>query len=165
MILVISKNKKTALDIAEVFYFMGYPAYGTTPHGALSEISTLYRSVIIADPEAIPDDAKFVVKAITQEEHKKAYDAYMAALNEYASENANPADQEKADSEPVYSDANTMLYDIAFLSQKSDEEGNPVDGEFVEALKDPKLHWKGSSNQRVIDVKRTLCEGSVVLWD
>lgn len=40
-----------------------------------------------------------------------------------------------------------------------------VDGEFVEALKDPKLHWKGSSNQRVIDVKRTLCEGSVVLWD
>jgi len=40
-----------------------------------------------------------------------------------------------------------------------------VDGEFVEALKDPKLHWKGSSNQRVIDVKRTLAEGNVVLWD
>ncbi|MBR2431373.1 MAG: winged helix-turn-helix domain-containing protein [Clostridia bacterium] len=60
MILVISKNKKTALDIAEVFYFMGYPAYGTTPHGALSEISTLYRSVIIADPEAIPDVDDYV---------------------------------------------------------------------------------------------------------
>lgn len=40
-----------------------------------------------------------------------------------------------------------------------------VDGEFVEALKDPKLHWKGSSNQRVIDVKRTLAKDSVVLWD
>ena len=28
-----------------------------------------------------------------------------------------------------------------------------VDGEFVEELKDVTLHWKGSSNQRVIDVK------------
>ena len=31
-----------------------------------------------------------------------------------------------------------------------------VDGEFVQELKDNKLLWKGSSNQRVIDVKRTL---------
>jgi anaerobic ribonucleoside-triphosphate reductase activating protein len=28
-----------------------------------------------------------------------------------------------------------------------------VDGKFVESLKDNKLHWRGSSNQRVIDVK------------
>lgn len=31
-----------------------------------------------------------------------------------------------------------------------------VDGEFVIELKDTKLLWKGSSNQRVIDVKETL---------
>ena len=31
-----------------------------------------------------------------------------------------------------------------------------VDGEFVIGLKDTKLLWKGSSNQRVIDVKETL---------
>lgn len=31
-----------------------------------------------------------------------------------------------------------------------------VDGEFVEELKDSKLLWKGSSNQRVIDVQKTL---------
>jgi anaerobic ribonucleoside-triphosphate reductase activating protein len=31
-----------------------------------------------------------------------------------------------------------------------------VDGEFVESCKDEKLLWKGSSNQRVIDVKKTL---------
>lgn len=31
-----------------------------------------------------------------------------------------------------------------------------VDGEFIAALKDVKLLWKGSSNQRVIDVKSTL---------
>ena len=28
-----------------------------------------------------------------------------------------------------------------------------VDGKFVESLKDSKLHWRGSSNQRIIDVK------------
>lgn len=38
-----------------------------------------------------------------------------------------------------------------------------VDGKFVEELKDEKLHWKGSSNQRVIDVKKTLETGNVVL--
>ena len=28
-----------------------------------------------------------------------------------------------------------------------------VDGQFIEELADPKLEWRGSSNQRVIDVK------------
>lgn len=38
-----------------------------------------------------------------------------------------------------------------------------VDGRFVEELKDSNLHWKGSANQRVIDVKKTLEAGEVVL--
>lgn len=38
-----------------------------------------------------------------------------------------------------------------------------VDGEFVAALKDTRLHWRGSSNQRVIDVQRSLLTGDVVL--
>ena len=38
-----------------------------------------------------------------------------------------------------------------------------VDGEFVEALKDANLHWKGSSNQRVIDVQPSLLTGEPVL--
>ena len=38
-----------------------------------------------------------------------------------------------------------------------------VDGEFVLEKKDPSLKWKGSSNQRVIDVPASLREGRVVL--
>ncbi len=38
-----------------------------------------------------------------------------------------------------------------------------VDGAFKEELKDIRLKFRGSSNQRVIDVKRTLAEGKVVL--
>ncbi len=38
-----------------------------------------------------------------------------------------------------------------------------VDGRFEAAQKDTKLHWKGSANQRVIDVKKTLAADGVVL--
>ncbi len=39
-----------------------------------------------------------------------------------------------------------------------------VDGRFVEELKDIRLRFRGSANQRVIDVKRSLESGSVVLY-
>lgn len=40
-----------------------------------------------------------------------------------------------------------------------------VDGEFAAELKDPGLHWRGSSNQRVIDVQPSLLTGTVVLYE
>ncbi|MGN0556798.1 MAG: anaerobic ribonucleoside-triphosphate reductase activating protein [Acutalibacteraceae bacterium] len=39
-----------------------------------------------------------------------------------------------------------------------------VDGEFVEAKKDLHLRFRGSSNQRIIDVKKSLESGETVLW-
>ncbi len=38
-----------------------------------------------------------------------------------------------------------------------------VDGRFIEELKDTKLMWRGSSNQRVIDVKSSLKSNKIVL--
>ena len=40
-----------------------------------------------------------------------------------------------------------------------------VDGPFVEAKKDLALRFRGSSNQRLIDVPKTLKEGKIVLWE
>ena len=40
-----------------------------------------------------------------------------------------------------------------------------VDGEFEVDKKDVNLHWVGSSNQRVIDVQKTLKEGKVILHE
>ena len=39
-----------------------------------------------------------------------------------------------------------------------------IDGKFVEELKDNNLHWKGSSNQNVIDVKKSLRTGEIVIY-
>ena len=38
-----------------------------------------------------------------------------------------------------------------------------VDGRFEKDLLDKKLHWKGSSNQRVINVKESLKSGEIIL--
>ena len=39
------------------------------------------------------------------------------------------------------------------------------DGEFEVDKKDENTHWVGSTNQRVIDVQKTLAEGNVVLYE
>ena len=40
-----------------------------------------------------------------------------------------------------------------------------VDGQYVDELHDPTLKWRGSSNQRVIDVKKTLQNKDIVLYE
>ena len=40
-----------------------------------------------------------------------------------------------------------------------------VDGRFNIDLLDKQLHWKGSSNQNVIDVKNSLAGNKLVLWE
>ena len=40
-----------------------------------------------------------------------------------------------------------------------------VDGHFIEALKDEELHFRGSSNQRIIDVQASLEKGKTIVMD
>ena len=40
-----------------------------------------------------------------------------------------------------------------------------VDGTYKDELNDPTLKWKGSANQRVINVQESMKEGQVVLFN
>lgn len=40
-----------------------------------------------------------------------------------------------------------------------------VDGQYVDELRNPTLKWRGSSNQRVIDVPKSLITGDVITID
>lgn len=40
-----------------------------------------------------------------------------------------------------------------------------VDGEFVQEKKNLSLRFKGSENQRIINVKESLAQGQIVLWE
>ncbi|MDO4966482.1 MAG: FctA domain-containing protein [Lachnospiraceae bacterium] len=68
-------------------------------------------------PEAVPDDAEFVVTEITPQSSDYNYRAYMKALND----NAEMID----DNNESYSDENTLLYDVAFFV--TDEDGNKIE--------------------------------------
>lgn len=40
-----------------------------------------------------------------------------------------------------------------------------VDGEYIDSLQDLSLAWRGSSNQNVIDVKKTLDSNTLIVWE
>ncbi len=40
-----------------------------------------------------------------------------------------------------------------------------VDGKYEEKLRDSKLHWKGSSNQRIIEVKQSKASRKIILHE
>ena len=56
--------------------------------------------------------------------------------------------------EDIPPDADELLQNIDVL----------VDGEYIDDLRDLELQFRGSKNQRIIDVKKTLTEKKIFLW-
>ena len=55
MVLIIDTSKRTAESISDIFYYMGILSKAATPKEALSEISPVYRAVLISNPDTFPD--------------------------------------------------------------------------------------------------------------
>jgi hypothetical protein len=62
MILIINKSRKNARALSDMFYYMGILSYGLTPEEALSEISPIYRAVVIENPSSLPDKKDYVAR-------------------------------------------------------------------------------------------------------
>jgi len=60
MILIIDKSRKNAISVADMFFYMGILAKATTVGESFSEISDIYRAVIILSPETLPDTEDYV---------------------------------------------------------------------------------------------------------
>ncbi|MBR0383057.1 MAG: hypothetical protein IJH71_11565, partial [Eubacterium sp.] len=73
------------------------------------------------EADAVPENAKLVVTPVTKKTEGYNYEAYMKALNE-----------EKADEGEKYTSENTLLYDIAFMANKTDDQGNEIPGAMEE---------------------------------
>ncbi|MGN0364305.1 MAG: hypothetical protein ACI4ET_15875, partial [Bilifractor sp.] len=105
-----SSSSQTEQEKAEAAYTYNDSTY-TYDDSNVTVTATLEK------PDAVPDQAEFKVTQITE---GQAYDAYLAALNDNAGET------------DAYTSDNTLLYDVAFLVQKYDENGNAVEGQKVE---------------------------------
>lgn len=70
--------------------------------------------------------------------------------------------------EDIFTDRNFVLdreaIDYSFRQELVKQADVLIDGPFVDNFKDLNLHWKGSSNQRVIDVKKSLKANKPILY-
>ncbi|MBR4719821.1 MAG: Cna B-type domain-containing protein [Lachnospiraceae bacterium] len=82
------------------------------------EDEDVYVTATLEDPEAVPDDAEFVVTKITSDSNDYNYDAYIEALN-------NSAEEITGEEDAVISDSDVLLYDVAFYVW--DKDGNRVE--------------------------------------
>jgi len=60
MILIVSKSKKNASNVADMFFYMGVLAKGATVAESFSEISDIYRALILLSPESFPDADDYI---------------------------------------------------------------------------------------------------------
>ena len=65
MILIVDKSRKNASSLADMFFYMGVLARGSTVGEAFSEISDIYRAVLIISPESFPDAEDFIKRLRT----------------------------------------------------------------------------------------------------
>ena len=67
---------------------------------------------------------------------------------------------------PVINDINSEQLKMLQMRKELVSKCNVlIDGRYVDELRDISLHWRGSSNQRVINVQETLKQKQIVLWE
>ena len=97
------------------------------------EDSDISVTATLSNADVVPDDAEFKVTQVTPGSGGYNYDAYMQALNENEEAVIGESDGIRATEDgEAFNEKNTLLYDMAFLVDKTDENGNKIENEKVE---------------------------------
>ena len=62
MLLIISRSKRLASALSESFHYMSILSYPVTPKEALSEVSVIYKAIIIIEPGSFPDIKDYITR-------------------------------------------------------------------------------------------------------
>lgn len=62
MVMIVHRKRLAARTVSELFYYMNILSRPVIPGEALSEISLMYRAVIVLDPETLPEPREFVTR-------------------------------------------------------------------------------------------------------
>lgn len=62
MVLIVHRKKLAARTVSDLFHYMNILSRPAIPSEALSEISLMYRAVIVLDPETLPEPREFVAR-------------------------------------------------------------------------------------------------------
>ena len=98
------------------------------------EDSKVRVTATLETPGAVPAEAEFRVTEVTPDSDAYNYDAYMEALNDSAQTSADVTQTDAGSQQGMkvtgisYDESNTLLYDVAFIMQSYDEEGNVIEG-------------------------------------
>ena len=87
MILIINKSHKDGNSAVEIFRYMGILARAEAPDTAFSEISLMYRAVLVMNPYKLPDEKDYI----------KALRSYAGKLPVFAISNREIANKELYD--------------------------------------------------------------------
>ncbi len=60
MVLIVHRKRLAARTVSDLFHYMNILSRPVIPSEALSEISLMYRAVVVLDPETLPEPREFV---------------------------------------------------------------------------------------------------------
>jgi DNA-binding response OmpR family regulator len=120
MVLITDTAKCRAQDVSDIFHYMGILSYAATPKEALSEISSIYKAVLILHPEKFADIEDYLQKLRSYDRAVPVIAITDAHLPEYVSELFDGCYPDS-----IYS--STLVYEIAKLQK---ERGLPIIGAY-----------------------------------
>lgn len=62
MVMIVHRKRLAARTVSDLFYYMNILSRPLIPSEAFSEISLMYRAVIVLDPETLPEPREFVTR-------------------------------------------------------------------------------------------------------